>query len=451
MNLTELKVSNERDNAIILGPSFERSNLSIENEHSRYEPSIRTPSSNCQQQGRSRRLAVYRGTQSISYSGDGHLMTIAPTGSGKGRSVIIPNLLNYQGSVITIDPKGENFAVTSRRRKEMGQKVICIDPFGVLGNQSDGINPLDILTLDGADVETDAQMLAQLLSSGKSSTREPFWDLSSRGLISGLITYIATQMPIEERNLNSVRKLLINDNILFNLATILDDSGNKMNRMAYDEIAAFLQMPDRDTRPSVLATAISYFKLLISERVAVTLQQSSFPLAELVTGKPLSIYLIIPPNKLRSHGSLLSLWIGTLLQAITSRRTIPKQRTLFILDECAQLGCLDFLETVITLCRGYGLQTWSFWQDLGQIKMLYPASWSTMINNCAVIQFFGAKNYLSASEFAAIVGLETDVIRNLKSHEQVLLVNGEKATKANLCDYLNNPQFRGLFDRNPFY
>ena len=34
----------------------------------------------------------------ISYNGDSHLMTIAPTGSGKGRSVIIPNLLKLQRS-----------------------------------------------------------------------------------------------------------------------------------------------------------------------------------------------------------------------------------------------------------------------------------------------------------------------------------------------------------------
>ena len=37
------------------------------------------------------------------YEGDGHLMTIAPTGAGKGVSVIIPNLLTYPGSVIAID------------------------------------------------------------------------------------------------------------------------------------------------------------------------------------------------------------------------------------------------------------------------------------------------------------------------------------------------------------
>src|ERR1700684_2772047 len=48
----------------------------------------------------------------IRYTGDGHLVTFAPTGAGKGAGVIIPNLLHYNGSIIVVDPKGENFVVT---------------------------------------------------------------------------------------------------------------------------------------------------------------------------------------------------------------------------------------------------------------------------------------------------------------------------------------------------
>src|SRR5262249_47199105 len=41
------------------------------------------------------------------YGGDGHLMTIAPTGAGKGVGVIIPTLLTFTGSAIVTDIKGE--------------------------------------------------------------------------------------------------------------------------------------------------------------------------------------------------------------------------------------------------------------------------------------------------------------------------------------------------------
>ena len=39
-------------------------------------------------------------------------MTIAPTRTGKGVGTIIPNLLTAERSVLVIDPKGENAAVT---------------------------------------------------------------------------------------------------------------------------------------------------------------------------------------------------------------------------------------------------------------------------------------------------------------------------------------------------
>ena len=61
---------------------------------------------------------------------DSHLMTIAPTGAGKGRDVIIPNLLSYDGSVVVFDPKGENYDVTHRYRRDvLGHQVVLLDPF----------------------------------------------------------------------------------------------------------------------------------------------------------------------------------------------------------------------------------------------------------------------------------------------------------------------------------
>src|SRR4051812_35414503 len=59
--------------------------------------------------GQSNELRHFRGTEDLTFPGAGHLMTIAPTGSGKENSAIVPNLLHYEGSVIVTDPKGEHF------------------------------------------------------------------------------------------------------------------------------------------------------------------------------------------------------------------------------------------------------------------------------------------------------------------------------------------------------
>src|SRR5690349_19336221 len=78
------------------------------------------------------RLGTYDRPETLTYSGDSHLMTIAPTGAGKGRSAIIPNLLQFPGPVVIIDPKGENYHVTAGRRRALGHEVILLDPFRLI-------------------------------------------------------------------------------------------------------------------------------------------------------------------------------------------------------------------------------------------------------------------------------------------------------------------------------
>ena len=61
-----------------------------------------------------------------------HLSTIAPTGKGKGRSLLIPNLLAYRGSTIVFDPKGELLLATGAHRYRMlNHKIYVLAPFGL--------------------------------------------------------------------------------------------------------------------------------------------------------------------------------------------------------------------------------------------------------------------------------------------------------------------------------
>ena len=60
----------------------------------------------------------YKVNFTISYPGEKHLVTIAPNGTGKGSTVQIPTLLQYDASILVIDPKGENAAVTSQYRRD---------------------------------------------------------------------------------------------------------------------------------------------------------------------------------------------------------------------------------------------------------------------------------------------------------------------------------------------
>lgn len=166
-------------------------------------------------------------------------------------------------------------------------------------------------------------------------------------------------------------------------------------------------------------------------------------------GKPLSIFIVIPPEKLDSHKVLLRLWIGTLLTAVTRRTVMPQQRTLFLLDECAQLGELNVLRQAITLLRGSGLQTFTFWQDLSQLRATYPKDWESILNNSGAMQVFGITNHNMAKEWGELLGMRAQDLDRLALDEAAVSVRGKGSLVCRRPDYLRDKAFAGLFDANP--
>ncbi|MDX2177243.1 MAG: type IV secretory system conjugative DNA transfer family protein [Candidatus Sumerlaeia bacterium] len=428
----------------------------------------------------------------LTYDDTLHLLTIAPTGAGKGRRLIIPALLNQNRQVVAIDPKGENLAVTARQRARLGQRPHAVAPFAkgsLHGAVACGINPFDILKLPDVDLEDEAARLAHTLCQNTGGARnsrgnasDPFWDANGMGLVAGAVLLIVSVMPPEKHHLGTLYDLLHGDDVVYNLAVLMDTAGAKakpktkpgkdgppppadkaappaagdgdegrgrMNHSAYQEVAAFLQMPEM-TRGGVLATAQSYLKIFRSPKVQASVRSTGFPIQAFIDGAPMTIYLVLPTSKLGSHGTLLKLWTSTLMRLVLERERIPEGPTLFLLDEAAQLGHLDDLERAVTVGRGYGMQVWSFWQDLSQLETLYPSSWTGLVNNCGVVNCFGAQNHLMRGECARLMGVPVELAADLAADEQLAMMDGE-VVRAFLPDYLSDPAYEGLADPNPFH
>ena len=342
----------------------------------------------------------------LTYGGDGHLMTVAPTGAGKGVGLIIPAPLTYPGSVIVTDIKGENYQVTARYRRQMGQQVVVLDPFGLVTakDKADKLNPFDLFKVPGSDPESDAEMLAAQLAVGHEFSSDRYWEDTGRGLVAGLIADVATSSTLDKRNLVTLRELLYNDDLDYTLAVALDTRKKSMSPLARDEFVAYLAAPSDKTRPCIRTTATTFVKCLGSSAVSKSLEKSTFDLCDLLHSKPMTIYLVLPPEKLLSHRGLLRLWVVTLMTVVMRRSRLPKQRTLFLLDEAAQLGSLDLLPQAVSLLRGYGLQVWTFWQDLSQLIKLYPNNWEAVVNNAAVLQAFGVPGHAARVGWRVALG-----------------------------------------------
>jgi type IV secretion system protein VirD4 len=121
------------------------------------------------------------------------------------------------------------------------------------------------------------------------------------------------------------------------------------------------------------------------------------------------------------------------------------------MDEVAQLGHVDEFVAAQTLLRGYGVQIWSFWQDLSQLQAVYPNIWPTIINNCKVFQAFGCATPMMARAMEDIFMVPAATILDLEKDELILSIYGDEPVIARKPQYYSDPVFRGQFSSNPLF
>ena len=349
----------------------------------------------------------------LHYAGDRHLLTIAPTRSGKGVASIVPNLLTYEGSAIVIDPKGENARITAARRGQgdaahgipgMGQTVHVVDPWGITGLPAAWFNPMDWLRPDDEDINENAMMLADSIVTRRGSN-DPFWDEEAKALLMGLLLYVALdEREQEDRTLGRVRDIISMGKDA--LTEVLLQMVENKNPIVCSTAERTLSKEEK-LRSNVLASLQSHTHFLDSPRIRKSLHASSFKFEDLKTSK-MTVYLVLPADRLETFGRWLRLLIQ---QAITvNARNIevkPDKPILFLLDEMAALGRLTMVEQAYGLMAGFGMQLWGIVQDLSQLERIYEKGWETFIGNSGVLQYFGSRDHKTAEYFSKLCGVTT--------------------------------------------
>jgi len=345
-------------------------------------------------------LGMVKG-QPISIKDDRHLLTIAGTRAGKGTSVIIPNLLIYTGSVMVIDPKGENATITAKKRgTDLNQDVYVIDPFKVADVPDEyraGFNPFTMLDSKSPNLIDDCDSIADALIVSSQKETDNHWNSTARIILRGFIAWIATNNKPESRNMNELRRMLYlpsdsSQGDVGSFEYLLADmimNPHKASGVPAEVATGIMAMSDRE-RSSVFSTIRQNTAFLSSPPIAETLSDNHrCPDLNKWKFGGTTIYLCLPAGRLNRHSRFFRLFVNQLLLAVEYNSKVPDIPALILLDEMHVLGYMASLETAMGLLAGYGVRIWTIWQDLSQLKHIYNQRWETFMGNSGILQFFG--------------------------------------------------------------
>ncbi|WP_149777469.1 type IV secretory system conjugative DNA transfer family protein [Ruegeria intermedia] len=378
---------------------------------------------------------------------DGGLVTIAGTGAGKGVSQVIPTLLTYPGSIIVNDPKGEVSAVTERRRRDMGQQVFHLDPFG--REDTHALNPFSVIRPFSAEAPDQCAALAARLLP-KSEAPDPFWENTARHLIAGTCLFIATYLSPEFRHLGTLGRIWAGGESRLSEFLAVMKRCTHYDGAVRDAAAIYEDAPDK-TRTSMLTSIREPLAFLASPRGRKSLSGNEIPPALIESGTPVTIYLRVPPHLISGQAALLRVWIGTLIAILASRKVRPVLPDLLLIDEAAQLGQLEELLVAASLLRGYGVRTWSFWQSVGQMEGIWGPRHREFLDNASVLSVFGAGNAAAASAASDLTGLPFEDLLGLSPDLQALSMSGSRPKLCRRIDYRTDPSLAAMADPNPLH
>lgn len=381
----------------------------------------------------------------VGYRDDRHVCLVSGSRGGKGTSSIVNNLILWPGSVVVVDPKGENATITAARRgrgsvnaEGLGQVVKVLDPFKAA--QVDDafrgrFNPLDALDPQHEETIDEAGRIADAIVVVHESN-DPFWDESARAMVKALLLHVLTAPEYEgRRNLITLRRLITRGD--WETVETLRAAGEKdippahgllwtglANNLAFDGLVAgigdsFTNMLLNSPKQyeSVLQVANRNTEFIDSPAMQRCLEVSDFQLSELKTRpEGLSLFLCLPQRYMNTHYRWLRMMIALTVTEMEKVRGRPASGhpVLMILDEFAGLKRMEVIENAVAQIAGYGVKLFFVLQSLEQLKAVYKDNWETFLANSGLKIFFNLEDYFSRDYVSKLIG-ETELVREVRN------------------------------------
>lgn len=350
----------------------------------------------------------------LRHDGAEHVLCFAPTRSGKGVGLVIPSLLTWPGTAIVHDIKGENWDITAGFRSTFS-RTLRFDPTSL---ESAAYNPL-LEVRRGINEVRDVQNIADILVDPEGSLeKRNHWEKTSHALLVGAILHVLYAGG--DKSLAGVAAFLSNpDETIENTLYAMMDTPHLGEAGPHPVVASaareLLNKSDNE-RSGVLSTAMSFLGLYRDPVIAKVTSHSDWRIADLVSGRPASLYLVVPPSDISRTKPLIRLILNQIGRRLTEEfdPATKRQRVLLMLDEFPALGRLDFFESALAFMAGYGLKAFLIAQSLNQIERAYGQN-NAILDNCHVRVAFATNDERTAKRVSESLGTTTEQ-RSMKNY-----------------------------------
>ena len=360
------------------------------------------------------------GGKLIRLGGQQFVILAAPTRSGKGVGVVIPNLLAYQESIVVLDIKQENFDLTSGWRANQGHHVYLFNPFAE-DRRTHRWNPLSYVSNDPAFRISDIQAIAAMLYPDGDAGQK-FWVSQARNAFMALALYLFERF--DQQAADNIRSESLQFPTLGAIYRLSSGDGQSelkpflralsqepfLSSHTKTAFAGMLSQAD-ETFASILGTFKEPLNPFINPILDAATSGNDFYLTD-VRKKRMTIYIGIQPNKLAESRLIINLFFSQLINLNT--KELPqnnkalKHQCLLLMDEFTSIGKVDIIASAVSYMAGYNIRLLPIIQSMAQLDATYGKDISrTIITNHALQIVYAPREQQDANDYSEMLGYTT--------------------------------------------
>lgn len=377
----------------------------------------------------------------LKFGGQQFVALGAPTRSGKGVGIVIPNLLEWAESAVVQDIKQECFDYTSKYRKEvLNQEVYLFNPFSTRTHRYNPFTYIDMLDLENADSQL--MDLANIIYPLGTDDTSKFFSQQAQNLFIG-ICYLYKDLALVEKGKEWCETW--NIKLEFNFYGILQiskgfdidyvaENGEKeklisgfedtfnylkekglLGETTIRRIGTYVQIDSANTKSGVMSSFNAPLSSFEGETLRLATQTSDFDLRDL-RKKKMTIYIGITPDQLANAQFILNIFWSQLI--LLNTKELPQQNPelrymcLLVMDEFTAPGRIQILQTAISFIAGYWLRFLMIYQSNSQLETPPPLGYGkegakTLLTNHACQIFYAPREQEDAEAISKILGNKT--------------------------------------------